>query len=279
MRGYGLWAMGYGPRAISYQLSAISACLPICIVLFSALPARAEAQRFGRGGVNGEAALSAPPNPAYDGRFTYARIKFTQSCCVMGDRYWDVKWGHDYPRADQHFPKILQELTTMRIRTEGSVITTLDDPELFKFPFAYLCEPGYWLPSEKEAAGLRNYLLKGGFVIVDDFEGNHWFNFEAQMHKVLPEFRLIPVPAKHPIFDSFYRIETLDFRDANFGTPAEFFGIFEDNDPNKRLMMIVNYNYDVSELWEYSDEGMFPIDLTNEAYKLGVNYIIYAFSR
>jgi len=258
MRGYGLWAMSYG------------------LFLLGGVPALA-AQRFGR--VNGEAALYAPPNPRYDGRFTYARIRFTQSCCVMGDRYWDVKWGHDYPQADQHFPKILQELTTMRIRTEASVIVTLDDPELFKFPFAYLCEVGYWLPSEKEAAGLRSYLLKGGFIIVDDFEGNHWLNFEAQMRKALPEYRLIPVPATHPIFDSFYRIESLDFRDANFGTLAQFFGIFENNDPAKRLMMIVNYNYDVSEFWEFSDRGMFPIDLTNEAYKLGVNYAVYALSR
>ena len=249
-------------------------------LLAAALAPALAAQRYGRG-VNGEAALYAPPNPPYDGRFTYARIRFTQSCCVMGDRYWDVKWGHDYPQADQHFPKILEELTTMRVRTEGSVIVTLDDPELFKFPFAYLCEVGYWLPSDKEVAGLRNYLLKGGFVIVDDFEGNHWYNFEAQMRKVLPEYRLIPVPQQHPIFDSFYRIDAqqTEFRDANFGTPAKFFGIFEDNDPGKRLMMIVNYEFDVSEFWEYSDTGLFPIDLTNEAYKLGVNYVVYAFSR
>ena len=235
------------------------------------------AQRFR--GVNGEAALYAPPNPPYDGRFTYARIKFTQTCCVMGGRYWDVKWGHDYPEADQHLPKILQELTTMRIRTDGSVIMALDDPELFKYPFAYLCEVGYWEPSDKEVLGLRNYLLKGGFIIVDDFEGNHWFNFEAQMKRVLPEARLIPLTAQHPIFDSFYRIDNIDLVDGNFGTRAQFYGVFEDNDPAKRMMMVVNYNYDVSEFWEYSDTGLFPIALTNEAYKIGVNYIVYSLSR
>jgi uncharacterized protein DUF4159 len=259
-----------------YQLSAISYQLLLGGLAFVGASGL-EAQRFR--GVNGEAALSAPPNPVYDGRFTYARIKFTQSCCVMGDRYWDVKWGHDYPDADQNFPKIVQELTTMRIRTEASAILALDDPELFKFPFVYLCEVGYWLPNDKETAGLRNYLLKGGFVIVDDFEGSHWFNFEAQMKKVLPEARLLPVPAEHPIFDSFYRISADDYRDGNFRTPAKFFGVFEDNDPRKRLMMIVNYEFDVSEYWEFSATGLFPIDLTNEAYKLGVNYLIYAFSR
>jgi hypothetical protein len=263
--------------AISYRLTAYRHWLVAGILLCAAGPG-ATAQRFGRG-VNGEEALSAPPNPRYDGRFTYARIKFTQSCCVMGDRYWDVKWGHDYPRSDQHFPKILQEITTMRVRTDGSAIVAFDDPELFKFPFVYLCEPGYWLPSEKEAAGLRNYLLKGGFLIVDDFVGNHWYNFEAQMQKVLPQARLVPLTAEHPIFDSFYRIENLDFTHPNYPITAKFYGIFEDNDPKKRLLVVVNYDFDVSEYWEFSDEGYFPIDLSNEAYKLGVNYVIYAFSR
>jgi len=235
------------------------------------------AQRRGRG-VNGEAALYAPPNPRYDGRFTYARIKFTQNCCVSGGQYWDVKWGHDYPDADFHLPRIIEELTSMRVRTDSSVIVTLDDPELFKFPFAYFAEPGFWAPADREVLGLRNYLLKGGFLIIDDFRGQAWYNFEEQMRRVLPDLRPIPLTAGHPIFDSFYRIETL----AEFtyqGLEAKFFGFFEDNDPAKRMLAIVNYDYDVSEFWEWSDRGWFPISLTNTAYKLGVNYVIYAFSR
>ena len=200
--------------------------------------------------VNGEEALYAPANPRYDGRFTYARIKFTQTCCVYGGQYRDVKWGHDYPRSDFHFPKILRELTTMRVRTDATVIVTLDDPELFKFPFAYLCEPGYWNPSEKEVAGLRNYLLKGGFLIFDDFVGSHWYNFEEQMKRVFPDLHPIPLTAGHPIFDSFYHIESLDFEHPYFrGVMAKFYGFFEDNDPARRMMAIVNYDYDVSEYW------------------------------
>ena len=232
------------------------------------------AQRRGGRGVNGEAALYAPPNPPYDGRFTYARIKFTQTCCVSGGQYWDVKWGHDYPQADFHFPKILEELTTMRVRTDGSVIVTLDDPELAKFPFAYLAEPGFWAPNEQEILGLRNYLLKGGFLIIDDFGGNDWYNFEEQMKRALPELRPIPLSASHPIYDSFYRIESLDEFVYN-GSPGQFYGFFEENDPAKRMMAIVNYEFDVGEYWEWSGEGYFPIALTNEAFKLGVNYVIY----
>ena len=270
-------------QAISYQLLAIR--LSVVVLGISALyGATLEAQgRRGRGGgwgANGEAALYHGPNPVYDGRFTYARIKFTQSCCVQGGQYWDVKWGHDYPDADRNLPKILEELTSMKIRTDGSVIVTLDDPELFKYPFAYFAEPGYWVPNEQEVLGFRNYLLKGGFVIIDDFEGNHWFNFEEQMKRVLPELRPLPVPADHPLFDSFYRIDAVQYRaGGSFNFSAQFFGFFEDNDPKKRMMAIVNYEFDVGEFWEYSGTGFAPVALTNEAYKLGINYIIYSHTR
>ncbi|HEU5217359.1 MAG TPA: DUF4159 domain-containing protein [Gemmatimonadales bacterium] len=247
----------------------------LALALLLAVPLWLLAQR---GGCNGCEALDAPPNPKYDGRFTYARIKYTMPMGEFGGRFRDIKWGHDYPRADFHFPKIIQEITSVRTRTDASVIVALDDPELMKFPFAYLCEPGFWAPSDKEAAGLRAYLLKGGFLIIDDFAGSHWYNFEAQMKRVLPEARFIPLTADHPIFDSFYRIPDLDFNHPYYGMKAQFFGIFEDNDPAKRMMAIVNYDYDVSEYWEFSDEGLFPIDLSNTAYKLGVNYLIYAFS-
>jgi hypothetical protein len=236
------------------------------------------AQRFGR--ANGEAALYAPPNPHYDGRFTYARIKFTQTCCVYNGQYRDVKFGHDYPRSDFHFPKLLEELTSMRVRDDSTAIVTFDDPQLFRYPWAYFCEPGYWMPSDKEVEGMRNYLLKGGFLVIDDFVGNHWYNFEEQMRRVFPTLRPIPLSKDHPIFDSFYRIESLDFQHPNYpGLIGKFFGFFEDNDPTKRMMMVVNYDYDVSEYWEYSDEGFFPVDLTNTAYKLGINYMIYSMSR
>jgi hypothetical protein len=235
------------------------------------------AQRFG-GGCNGCEALDAPPNPPYDGRFTYARVKFNNFGMEFGRRGGEVKWGHDYPDADTHFPLIVKEVTATQVRTDGSVIVALDDPELMKYPFAYLCEVGFWIPSEAEAAGLRNYLLKGGFLLVDDFQGPQMLNFEEQMRKVLPEARLIPMTTDHPLYDSFYRINAIEyFRAGNLdGGPAQFLGIFEDNDPKKRLMAIINYNFDVGELWEYSNTGLFPIDLTNEGYKLGVNYLMYS---
>jgi hypothetical protein len=218
------------------------------------------------------------PNVPYDGSFTFVRIRYAVPGEAMGFR-GDVPWSHDYNRAERHFTKILSELSTLRVRTDASNVLALDDPELFKYPVAYLCEPGFWMPSDAEIAGLRSYLLKGGFLIVDDFVDNQWFNFAEQMRRVLPEARLVPLTPAHPVFDSFYRIKTLDYRHPYWGQPAVFYGVFEDNDPSRRLMMIVNFNNDIAEYWEFSDTGMFPIDLSNDAYKLGVNYIVYALTR
>ena len=99
------------------------------------------------------------------------------------------------------------------------------------------------------------------------------------LERVLPGAQPIRLEASHPIFDSFYRIESLEFTHPNFGLRSQFFGIFEDNDPSKRLMMIINYNNDIGDYWEWSDAGYLPIDLSNQAYKLGVNYIMYAMTR
>ena len=226
--------------------------------------------------------VDAVHNVPYDGRFTFARIRFDP---MGGERDFfgrrDLKWDHDFPRAERNFMRILRELSTIRPYMEGGNVFALGDPELFKYPVAYMSEPGFWAPTDDEAAALRTYLEKGGFIIFDDFFGAHWFNFETQMRKVLPQARPVPLEATHPIFDSFFHIDRAEL--ANERSPyggergrPQFLGIFEDNDPTKRLLAIVNYNNDVGENWEWSDAGYIPVEITNEAYKLGVNYVVYA---
>jgi Domain of unknown function (DUF4159) len=217
-------------------------------------------------------------NIAYNGQFTFVRLRFNPSYWSPGNQPWglDLKWNHDYPTAETHLMKIMQEMTLLGPNTDGVNILALDDPELFKYPVAYMCEVGYWTLTDAETAALRSYLLKGGFLIIDDFVDRHWYNFVHQLAKVLPEGRLVELPTDHPIFDSFFRIDPSTFDHPIFrGIKPVYYGVFEDNDPSKRLMMIVNYNNDVGEFWEWSDTGYLPIDLTNEAYKLGVNYLIY----
>lgn len=255
--------------------------LTLAAVLCVAAAPEAAAQG-GRGDRGGRGRSAEPaPNVPYDGRFTFARIRYRMSLDAFGGGRFgrDEPWFHDYPRAERNFTAILSELTTIQVQRAGSVILTLDDPELFKYPVAYMAEPGFWQPNDAEVAGMRAYLLKGGFVIFDDFAGDHFLNLMAQLRRVLPEHRPVRLTAEHPIFDSFYRIPSLDYTHPYYGMPSEFWGVFEENDPTKRLLMIINHNNDLSEYWEYSDQGMFPIDLSNEAYKLGINYIVYALSR
>jgi hypothetical protein len=175
---------------------------------------------------------------------------------------------------------MMRELTTLRAHVEGSNIHTLDDPELLRYPVAYLSEPGYWHPSETEVEGLRQYLMKGGFLIVDDFMRGEWMNFEAQIRRVLPQARIDRLDASHPIFDVFFRIPSLDMKyPHNANLTAEFLGIHEDNDPTKPLMVIINYNNDIGDYMEWSGHGWWPVNITNDAYKLAVNYIIYGMTR
>ncbi len=221
---------------------------------------------------------SYEPNAPYDGRYTFVRIRYSMSLDGgFGGR--DIKWAHDYPRGERHFTKILSELSTLRVRTLQSNILTLDDPELFKYPVAYLCEPGFWQPSEAEVLGLRNYLLKGGFIIFDDFARNDWENFTQQLKRAFPDLHPMRLTPDDRVFDAFYHVTSLEYTHPIYGLPSEFWGLYENNDRTQRLLAVINYNNDISEYWEWSDEGFFPVAATNEAYKLGVNYLVYALTR
>ena len=214
----------------------------------------------------------------YDGRATFVRLRWQNGGAGrFGRGFWSTAWDHDYPRAEQHLSMILRELTVLDIRMDGSRILTLDDPDLFRFPVAFMWEPGFWTMTETEAAAFRAYLLKGGFAVFEDFDGrDQWENFEAQIRRVLPEGRFVRLDAGERIFDSFFRIEHLDeIVHPMSGIRPSYYGIYEDNDPAKRLMVVANFDNDVPEYWEWSGEGLFPFDKTNDAYKLGVNYWIY----
>ena len=200
------------------------------------------------------------------GHFVFTRIRYG------GFR---STWNHDYPRADLNLPRILDDITTVDVHLGESNVFRLDDPELFKHPIAYISEPGFWSMSDSEVQGLRDYWLKGGFVIFDDFEAEQWDNFALQVRRALPGHQVIEIDVTHPIFQVFFGMRKLDFPHPLVRVEPSYWGIFEDNDPAGRMMAIVNYNNDIAEYWEWSGEGFFSVDFTNDAYKLGVNYIVY----
>ena len=166
------------------------------VTVLIVVAAPADAQRFRQRGVQIE------PNAAYDGRFTFARIQYT----VYGRSGWEF----DYPTMERNLMSMMRFITSMRPHVRESNIHTLDDPELMRYPIAYLSEPGYWVPSDAEAEGLRKYLAKGGFLIVDDFMRGEWNKFEQSMRKVLPKAKVERLDVSHMIFDSFFKLTTLD---------------------------------------------------------------------
>jgi hypothetical protein len=208
----------------------------------------------------------------YNGGFTFTRIRYGSN----GFRRGGGAWAHDYPNADVHLARIIEYLSAIPTNVDASNVYDLDDPEIFRHPIIYLSEPGFWRITDSEAVSLRQYLLKGGFLILDDFEAEQWHNMEAQLQRAMPDHRLIEIGPDHPIFSSFFTLKNIYVPHAMYQTKPTYFALFENNDPNRRMLALVNYDSDLAEYWEFSDTGMFPVDLSNEAYKLGVNYIFYA---
>jgi hypothetical protein len=208
-------------------------------------------------------------------KFKFVRLRFGP--LLPGAHIGDggEPWSHDYPEAGIHFSKILTELSKLQVKLEDNeYIFTFTDPNLFKYPFAYLAEVGFMELSDEEVAGMREYLLRGGFLLVDDFRGPWQFrNLKDNLKRALPEYELKPLDETHPIFNCFFSIKPTDARRMYRDGYPEFWGV---EDKNGRLMMIVNYNYDVSDYWQWSNDPFQPIEDTNNAYKFGVNYVFYA---
>lgn len=221
-------------------------------------------------------------------RFIMARAKFDVSHLSGYYRFgqWlgdgGYPWSHDYPGAGLHLMKILNELSKVNpVLDKYEPVFSFDDPEIFKYPFTYLCEVGFMNLSDKEIAGLREYCLRGGFVMVDDFRGPYEFeNLRAHLKRVFPDLEPKKLDVSHPVFNCFFSIKALDvapmyggaYSGQRTGIP-EFWGL---EDKEGRLMMVIDYNYDVSDYWQWSDDPFAPIEVTNESYKFGVNYIMYA---
>ena len=136
-----------------------------------------------------------PSGVEYDGQLTIVRLFYANY----------PGWSYDYPDMEQNFTLILKDISLLPARKDGSKILRMDDPDLLKFPIAYLSEPGYWYPTDSEAEGLRTYLAKGGFLIVDDFHfEREWGVFEAAMIVALPQLQKEELLASLLIFRVLY---------------------------------------------------------------------------
>jgi hypothetical protein len=197
-------------------------------------------------------------------------------------------WSVDFPKADRQFLIGLSRLTGIdAYELENPV--ALDDPRLRRFPFLYAVEVGRMALTDAEAQGLRDYLLAGGFLVVDDFWGTwEWENFAAEIRRVLPEFPIVELPSDHPLLTTFYGIDSIvqvpnrwnAMRGGptweNDGYVAHLRGIV---DAAGRLMVLISWNSDLGDAWEWAENPYYPLPFSNYAYRLGVNMVLYGMSR
>ena len=257
------------------QIALVWAAVVVC--LFAGL---ATAQRPPRKPQSyGPRITDIPKNTGdYSGKFTFARARFDVS---MGGRYGlflgdgGLPWSHDYPIAGRHLMKIMSELSKVDVTLEvDEPIFSFDDPDIFKYPFVYLCEVGFMDLNDKEIAGLREYCLRGGFVLVDDFRTEYEMaRLRYNLQRAFPEFQMKRLDVSHPIFNCFFSIKSLDIAPMYGPYAPEFYGL---EDEHGRLFAVIDYNYDMSDYWQWSDNPFRPIEETNDSYKFGVNYIVYA---
>jgi hypothetical protein len=195
-------------------------------------------------------------------------------------------WATDYPGADCKYMGGIHRLTGLPVYTHPNIVEIMD-PDLFKFPYVYIVEPGGMFLSDKEAERLREFFARGGFLHVDDFWGlQQKANFVEQMRKVFPDKSLEVLPLTHEVFHTFYDInEILQIPNQGngcYGGPyweqpddkePRIYGISDDHG---RLQVVVTYNSDLGDAWEYMDLACYPQKLTGQAYRLGLNFMIYA---
>jgi len=206
--------------------------------------------------------------PATQG-FTFVRIQWSGEGYGIFARGNGPLWSHDFPTAEENFYMALHALTAVPMTFENKILT-LADEEIFNYPLLYICEVGYWVPEKLEAEHLQEYVQRGGFLIFDDFRGGfEWRNFSDQIQRIVAEPPQL-LGLDHPVFHCFFEFQQVGDHAPYGRWKPIFYGLY---DQRKRLIGIVNYNNDIGDGWEWPDVDR---EFSTEAFKLGINYLIYA---
>jgi hypothetical protein len=223
--------------------------------------------------------------------FTFVRIQYDSGGSYGGYRR-SQKWATDFPDSDLNFSFRLQQMTSLKVNPEPKVLA-LTDPELYGYPWIYIVEPGDLLFSEQEVTILRQYLLNGGFLMVDDFWGEReWENFHQQIRRVFPDREIVDLPLDHPVFHCVFEIkEKPQIPNIDLGIASQYNGgitwersdareahIRGISDDQGRLMVIACHNTDLGDGWEREGVSAYYFHEFSEkkAYPLGINIVFYA---
>lgn len=196
-------------------------------------------------------------------------------------------WTMDYPRSDRHFLAGVRRLTRIDTRSVEQVVELDGTDEIYNWPVSYAVEVGHWMLPDEQAKQLREYLLRGGFLMVDDFHGTQeWEMFVRSMAKVFPDRPVVDIPNSDAIFHTLYDLNERFqvpgkqyFRSGRTyesdGYDAVWRGIYDDKG---RIMVAVCHNMDLGDAWEHSDEPEYREKWASLAYRIAMNYVIYDLS-
>ena len=191
-------------------------------------------------------------------------------------------WTQDYPRADRHFSEALRRLTRIQTRSVEQPVN-LDEGDAYDWPWLYAVQVGEWGLNDQQAAEMREYLLRGGFFMADDFHGAlEWEVFQRSMKRVFPDRQIVEIENQDAIFHTVYDVDDrfqvpgaahlrLGYKGNGIG--AHWRGIYDDKG---RVMIAISYNSDLGDAWEWADDGSYPEKFSDLAIRLGVNYVVYA---
>jgi hypothetical protein len=217
-----------------------------------------------------------------EAEFHMARLAYNTRGCA-GSRGWcNAWWAIDYPLAELHFLPAVARFTRLDVAPDSRHVQLIDD-RIFDYPWLFVQQVGRgnWNPTPAEAERLREYLLRGGFMVIDDFHGQYeWAAFQSVMQTVLPGRPIVDLPEDERLMDIIFSLDqrTQIPGERHLGWqamegPPHWRGIYDDKG---RLMVAINHNIDMGDAWEHADDPRYPAEMTATAYRFGVNYVIYA---
>ena len=234
------------------------------------------------------AGLSHAADDAFapEAEFHMARMIYSNSEYSKGGfrRPW---WAIDYPAAEYHFTRGIRRLTGIDVADDSQHLELTDD-DIFDYPWLFIQQVGTWYLSDIEIERMREYLMRGGFILVDDFHGNfEWDVFASVIQRVLPGRAIVDISPEDEILHVLYDLDNMtqipgrrhlvrSFGGeviAHMEGEAQWRGIHDDDG---RLMVAINFNIDMGDAWEHADDPVYPEPMTALAYRFGINYIIYA---
>jgi hypothetical protein len=228
------------------------------------------------------------PDREPEAEFHMARMVYSDGGGARGrgrfgfSRGW---WAIDYPQAEYHFTRGVRRLSNIEVAEDSQHVHLLDD-DLYDYPWLFVQQigQGYWQPSPEESERLREYLLRGGFLVIDDFHGNDWPVVVNALGRVLPGYPIVTLTPEDGIFHALYDLDQTTQipgdrhlfcgqTEARLEGPQKWAGVY---DEEGRLMVAINFNMDMGDAWEHADDPCYPEPMTALAYRFGLNYVIYA---